>query len=295
MSDLRILQPGDEHLLEAFLKPRMAESMFLLGNLRQAGLVDRGERLQGTYAGAFEVDRLVGVVAHFWNGVLVPQAPSSYLESLWRATVTASERAVAGVSGPAEQADTILDTLGLHDPSLFKLNIADTLYELSLDDLTVPELLRSDRAHVRRGKRDEQELLTQWRVAYDIEAVGEPDNEPTRRQCRERVVDSLERERLWVLEVDGQPSACCEFNAVLSDAVRVGGVYTPPASRNCGYGRSVVAGALRNVHDDGVETAMLFADDSNPSAQRAYEALGFEPIGHYKVALLHETIAPLST
>ena len=36
---LRILHPGDEPALEAFLQPRLESSLFLLGNMRQAGLV----------------------------------------------------------------------------------------------------------------------------------------------------------------------------------------------------------------------------------------------------------------
>lgn len=41
---IRVLQPGDEAALEAFLLPRIDSSMFLVGNLRAAGLDDNGER-----------------------------------------------------------------------------------------------------------------------------------------------------------------------------------------------------------------------------------------------------------
>ena len=45
---VRVLQPGDEAALEKFLAPRALTSMFLRSNARAAGLVDRGEPLQGT-------------------------------------------------------------------------------------------------------------------------------------------------------------------------------------------------------------------------------------------------------
>ena len=89
MPDIRLLQPGDEAALEAFLLPRVESSMFLIGNLRDSGLVDRGQPYQGTYTAAFEKDDIVGAVAHFWNGNLAFQAPH-YLDDLWREAVRVS-------------------------------------------------------------------------------------------------------------------------------------------------------------------------------------------------------------
>src|SRR5688500_12941088 len=44
---VRVLGPGDEAAIEAFLLPRIETSMFLLSNLDAAGIVDRGQ----TYGG----------------------------------------------------------------------------------------------------------------------------------------------------------------------------------------------------------------------------------------------------
>ncbi len=46
----RILQPGDEAVLESFLLPQLESSMFLLSNMRQSGLIDGDERAHGVYA-----------------------------------------------------------------------------------------------------------------------------------------------------------------------------------------------------------------------------------------------------
>ena len=72
---IRILQPGDEAALRAFVLPRLASSVFLLGNMQMAGLADHGEVFQGSYAAAWEGDAIVGVAAHYWQGNLVVQAP----------------------------------------------------------------------------------------------------------------------------------------------------------------------------------------------------------------------------
>lgn len=62
---IKILQPGDERMLEAYFLLRIDASMFLLSNLRQAGLVDTGERYSGTYAATLEDGAIGGVVAHY--------------------------------------------------------------------------------------------------------------------------------------------------------------------------------------------------------------------------------------
>ncbi|MCB0185048.1 MAG: hypothetical protein KDE31_12325, partial [Caldilineaceae bacterium] len=71
MPTIRQLHPGDETTLERFLLAHLDSSMFLLSNLRNAGLADTGERYSGSYVAAFEGDAIVGVIAHYWNGNLI--------------------------------------------------------------------------------------------------------------------------------------------------------------------------------------------------------------------------------
>ena len=99
---IRILHPGDEGALERFLLPRLETSMFLMSNLRAAGLRDTGQRYEGTYAAAFDDDAIVGVVAHFWNQNLILQPPAQ-IHTLWRAAVAAPVRPVKGCAGDAGQ------------------------------------------------------------------------------------------------------------------------------------------------------------------------------------------------
>src|SRR5919202_1698195 len=62
---IRVVQPEDHVALETFLASRLDTSMFLLGNLRSAGLIDHGQRYEGTYAAAFAGAAIVGVVAQY--------------------------------------------------------------------------------------------------------------------------------------------------------------------------------------------------------------------------------------
>ncbi len=280
----RILRPGDERALEAFLLPRIARSMFLLGNMRAAGLADQGEPYQGTYAAAFAGGEIVGVVAHYWNNALIFQAPS-HLNDLWRMAVTASGRPIGGLIGPSEQVDIARESLEI-DESRLQLDETEWLYKLGLEELVVPDALASRHVVGRRAERGDVEVLTAWRVAYAAEALGEPVTIESREKARSGVQRLVQEKRTWILEVRGVAVACSSFNTATEEAVQVGGVWTPPDHRNRGYGRAVVAASLIDARNDGVEAAVLFTGRENVAAQRAYEALGFYLIDTYCMVLL---------
>jgi uncharacterized protein len=283
MTELRILRPGDEAVLEAFLLPRVEWSMFLLGNLRTAGLLDRGQRFGGTYAAALEGGSIVATVAHYWNGNLVFQAPV-HVEALWRLAVAASGRAIRGLIGPAEQVSLAEAGLALEAGSA-QLDEREVLYSLALPDLLVPEALRAGRVRARRVEGRDRELLAHWVAGYSREALGEEDRPELLIRSRASAERLLAEARTWLLEADGTPVAMSSFNAALPEAVQVGGVWTPPQRRNRAYGRAVVAASLLAARAEGVQKAILFTGEANWPARRAYEALGFSPIGDYRLLL----------
>lgn len=97
--------------------------------------------------------------------------------------------------------------------------------------------------------------------------------------------DYIEAGTSRILEVDGDLVSTSHFNATSPDIVQVGGVWTPPKLRRCGYARSVVAGHLLEARGDGVKQAILFTEARNQPAHSAYEALDFERVGHYGLVL----------
>ena len=284
MAEIRILQPGDEVALEAFLLPRVESSMFLIGNLRAAGLVDVGKLFEGTYAAAFAHGKIVGVVAHYWNGNLVLQAPTE-VAALCLVVVGASGRRIQGLIGPQDQVGAAREALHLEEAAI-QMDETEKLYSLALENLVVPEGLRSGRWRARRLEAGDLDLLTAWRVGFSVEALGDQESPRLRKQCRASAERSLGRGWTWLLEDGGEPVATSSFNATINEAVQVGGVWTPPHLRNRGYGRAAVAASLLEVRAEGVTTSILFTGEGNVAAQRAYLALGFQQIGGYRLLLL---------
>jgi RimJ/RimL family protein N-acetyltransferase len=287
---IRLLRPGDEDALQAFLLPRVDSSMFLIGNMRSAGLVDHGQLYQGTYAAAFEDAEIVGVVAHYWNRNLLFQAPV-HLNALWQTAAEASNRPIQGLVGPNDQVSAAKAALRIDDSDV-QLDETEKLYSLTLHDLIEPDDLKSGRLRGRRIQPRDVELITAWRVAFSIAALEAQDTPELWEQCRANVERYLRERRTWILEDQGDPVACSSFNTAIKEAVQVGGVWTPPELRRRGYGRAVVAASLLDARTEGARKAILFTGVNNVAAQKAYAALGFRHIGDYRIVLLRSPLEP---
>lgn len=278
---IRILVPGDEDALEAFLLQYADSSLFLRANARAAGLVDHGAPLQATYAAAWDGGRIVAVAAHCWNDNLLLQAPT-HIADVTAAAVAKTGRPVLGLLGPWEQVAAARRTLGMDQAPANKTS-REELFALALADLQVPDSLARSSVRCRRTRSDDLEELSIWRVAYAKEALGEPDHPLLLETARKDIQRWHDEGRSWVLEDGGRRVAYSGFNAVLPDTVQIGGVYTPPPLRNRGYGRAAVAGSLIDAHKAGAQRAVLFAESA--TAKKAYVSLGFRVIGDYGMIL----------
>jgi predicted GNAT family acetyltransferase len=282
---IRALQSGDEAQLEAFLSHHYQTSMFLRSNVRQAGLLDRGNAFEATYVAALENDEIVAVVAHCWNGMLLFQAPV-YLELVLQAAIAHSKRPILGIAGPWQQVQAANQQL---NPS-FPLTLPERLFSLSLSQLHAPKQLSKSGFHVRYPQLEEFDQLTEWRVSYEIETLNRLSSPHLWERCRNQLDRLQAQQAHWVLEVDNTIVSYCAFTAQLPDAVQLGGVWTPPEHRNRGHARCVVAGALLTARDAGVEQAILFTGHDNAAAQCTYRQLGFQLIGEYGLVLCNPSV-----
>ena len=212
---IRILHPDDEVVLETFLLPRIESSLFLLGNMRIAGLADNGRPYQGTYAAAFADGAIVGAAALFWNGMLVVQAPEQ-LDDVWRTAVAAADRPIQGLIGPADQVQRVKDSLAITADAI-QLDETEHLYSLALADLMVPEKLQTGVWHGRRITTDDLDQQTAWRVAYMIEEMHEHDTPELWQRARHSLEFAESMGRVW----------CWKKTAVSSPAA----ASTPPPKK----------------------------------------------------------------
>ena len=280
--EIRILGAGDEPRLEAFFARSPDLTLFQRSNLRHAGAVDDGSRYSGTYAAALANDEIVGVVAHYWNGFVMPLVPAGGrdVRTLLDAVLVASGRAVTGVIGSWDQVAASLMHPALNGRASMRCD-REILFALPLADLAVPPALSAGDVAVRAMAEDDLPLLAAWRVEYLVEAFSLPRSGATYDEAMRDITNWHAESRAWVAEAQGRPVAFSGFNAALPDVVQVGGVYTPPFGRARGFARVAVAGSLLQAREGGAGRAVLFTDVGNTAAQRAYRALGFEPVGDW--------------
>jgi len=284
--ELRLLRPGDEAALDTFLARHPDTSMFLRSNARSAGLTDRGQPMQATYVAVLDGERIRGVAAHCWNGMVLVQAPDAAdAAAVARDAVRRSRRTVTGFSGPWSQVVAARAALGLGAAPTTK-DSRDELYVLDLTRLVVPQELASGTLRCRHPTESELELLVDWRVRFAVEALGATDGPDLRQASTDDVRLQHERGTDWLLLAGAAPVSYSVFNAMLPDIVQIGGVWTAPEFRGRGYTRSVVAGSLLSARKQGIERAVLFADPTNEAARRAYLFLGFRITGDYGLVLL---------
>jgi ribosomal protein S18 acetylase RimI-like enzyme len=280
---VRRLVPGDEAALDAFLRGHPDSSMYLRSNLRRAGLIDGSAPYQGIYVAAVEGKAIIGVAAHFWNGMIVVQAPD-HVDALAPQLVALSGRRVVGLLGPGQQVTRARFALGLAEGEASE-DSTDDLFTLDLAALKVPASLAEARLAVRHPLASEIALITEWSVSFNCEAVGFTETDELKRNCADHIGRLQEERAHFVLVSAGVPVAYAAFNATVPNAVQLGGVWTPPCLRGRGYARNVVAGALLAARSAGVSRAVLFTENGNAAAQSAYRSLGFVKVGDFGVVI----------
>lgn len=284
---MRKLRAGEEEKLEVFLSKYAQTSMFLRSNCEAVGLEYKDERYHGEYLASFDKSENVqGVLAHYWNGNVIVQAPDdNVLHQLINAFKNRVSRPVAGVLGPGKQGKIVIKSLGLSQKA-FAVEHNEALYALDLDKLNVPDSLNREHCQIIEVGEIGRNVLKQWIRAYQIEALGAEDNKELDLIVENRVERTISEKSCWGLLIDGVPVSLSGFNSRLPDMVQIGPVWTPPEYRSLGYARTVVALTLEKAKEEGVKKAILFTND--PAAIKAYEAIGFEKIGHYCLALLKQ-------
>ncbi len=82
---------------------------------------------------------------------------------------------------------------------------------------------------------------------------------------------------LWIDE-DGEPRSMAGAQATTATGVRIGAVYTPVEHRRRGYATATVASLSHAMLDRGRQACYLFTDLANPTSNRIYATIGYEPV-----------------
>lgn len=128
----------------------------------------------------------------------------------------------------------------------------------------------------RVASRKDMRLLLKWTRAF----VEESGIEESQRESEEILHRYLENRQLFIWE-DQQPVAMAGFSGITPNGVRVNMVYTDPAHRSRGYAGSLVNVLSQRLLADGHRSCFLYVESANVAANRVYQRLGYEAVGHF--------------
>ena len=129
----------------------------------------------------------------------------------------------------------------------------------------------------RLAREDDRDLLAAWLMAFHDEATPEAPAPPDVGEVVDRWI--ARRHRRLYLWVDGERVvSLAGVGGETPNGIRIGPVYTPPELRGRGYASAVTAAASQDQLDAGRRFCFLFTDLANPTANRIYRAIGYEPV-----------------
>ncbi len=281
-SNLRILVPGDELVLERHLSRYAASSVALRANLQIGGILDQGQPYQGTYAALWDGATILAVAAHYWNGALMLQAPRAVGEVI-RAAVAGSGRPVTFVQGPWSQVQAAADILGAMSNQRWIGRVYD-LRLLDISKLQIPDPVKRREARHRVATAADLEFLLSWEASREAEISGVTESLEQRARVRGKLEQLIAQTALYVAETTQSPPrivAMAYIEYGVPGLIQIGGIWSPPLVKDKGYAAVAVAGAVLAAQVHGFKQASLLADKASTATLNSYRALGFTSIGEY--------------
>jgi len=136
---------------------------------------------------------------------------------------------------------------------------------------------------LRRATADDYDLLLEWVIAFNDEAMGVTDRKRAEEAMNAYLFGSPEGRFLSIWEDDERPVSMAGLSGITPNGGRVSMVYTPPEHRGKGYASACVAALSQQLLDDGYQFCFLYTDLSNPTSNSIYQKIGYRPVGDFSV------------
>lgn len=135
---------------------------------------------------------------------------------------------------------------------------------------------------LRTATAEDADLCLAWYQAFEA-AASEQAGRPHRVGGNEHfdvefIADRIAGDRIHLWEAPGgEVVHLTAANVPAFGVARVGPVYTPTEHRGIGYASRAVAEVSRLILDSGTRPC-LFTDQANPTSNRIYQAIGYQPL-----------------
>ena len=253
----------------SFLAGREAEHNLILGNT--SGLDPDAADEPPYMAAVRDADRVVAAALRTppYNLILSEVDDFAALDSL--VEDLRRSHGLPGVVGPPGAVAAFAGAWTATKGGSWAVVLDERIYRLSELRLPAPAP-----GSARLAVAADRGLLEAWLIAFGIEALNEADGERVRFG-----LDDWERgdgRRYWLWESDGRPVSLAGAGGETPNGIRIGPVYTPSAERGHGFASNLTAFVSRAVMDEGRRFCFLYTNLANPTANKIYQAIGYEPV-----------------
>jgi predicted GNAT family acetyltransferase len=177
-----------------------------------------------------------------------------------------------GVIAPKGQANAFAALWRKRTGAAASLFTAERIYQLAR---VLPARPVSGR--IRVAAASDGPLLESWLDAFALEALRQSAPAGQSRIAAERFILGVGGRTMYLWNDDG-PVSMTAVVASTPRGSRVGAVYTPPELRRRGYASALVAAVSQAQLDAGRRFCFLFTDLANPTSNKVYQEIGYEPV-----------------
>jgi len=262
----------------AFLAANGLRDVFLASKIHEGALTQPDGSAQGRFLGAFDGDKLEGVLFLGHGGLVVfaselPHVRRRFAEKTWE------ERArVRLVVGEWEQVTDFWGHL-----SASGLTSSRDWREVFM--VANPETLTLEcEPGLRLATVVDLEPLADLAARAYLEETGLDPLVSMGEGYLRHIAKNIEEQSSYVLEAGGRLVFKADLSARCPIGAQIVGVFTEPDRRGEGIARRGVAEMVRRLTagDGAVPAVCLFVRENNLAARRAYERAGFVPSMHYR-------------
>jgi predicted GNAT family acetyltransferase len=154
--------------------------------------------------------------------------------------------------------------------------------------LTHPPAVPPVAGRYREASASDRGLLERWFEEFAAEALHDHPRDAMPQEVDRRLADPGAGFVMWE---DREPVSFAGYGGQTPNGIRIGPVYTPPAHRGRGYASACVATLSGNLLRGGYRLCFLFTDLRNPTSNRLYERLGYEPVCDLREITFGEPLA----
>jgi hypothetical protein len=202
--------------------------------------------------------------------------PEDRHEAVYQTLVDAAAaeyNSLPGINGMAEIAPEFVRLWHARTSEHHKLSMSQRIYKL---ERVIP--VADTEGELRRATKDDYELLVRWSMGFQQDIWGKTDEGRVREGLGRFLEANSQIRALYLWEIDGQPVSMVGHAGPTPNGMRVNSVYTPPDLRRRGYASACVAALSQMLLDGGRKFCFLYTDLSNPTSNKIYINIGYEPV-----------------